>query len=413
MNGKLVIVEALGTGHGLRLLETACRMEVPTVFITTSVDRYSRDVSREVLDSPPPSLRIYSGVDTRDAGAIADSLTRVGRIGGILAPVDRSLSATAQACAKLGLPFLDSDVVGRCADKAAFREACNEAGVAQVRAIAADTVGGALTAAEQLGYPVVVKPATGTASLGVRAASSSDEVTRAAELILSGAEGLSSRVLVEEYLVGPLVSAEVFRRDGQTLLLGLTDRILSAPPTFAELAWTFPLALPPDTSDQIRDVCVRVLDAVGFTQGPAHVELVLTASGPRVVEINPRMAGRGLSYLVSTLSGYDEYALTVAAAIGAPAPAAAAPTTGRYGAEHVVSGPVGTTVGEKDMEIVRNLPGVEFVRLAPGGRNVTPIGDGHYDLGEVLAWGATFAEAQMRARSAAQFLMGRLRPDHP
>jgi S-sulfo-L-cysteine synthase (3-phospho-L-serine-dependent) len=412
MNGELVIVEALGTGHGLRLVETACRIGVPTVFVTTSVDRYQRDVSRGVLDAPPPSLRVVSGVDTRDPVAVADALTtHVDRIGGVLAPVDRSLFATAQACAKLDLPFLDSGVLLRCADKAAFRQACVPAGVAPVRATAVDTVEDALVAAREIGYPVVVKPATGTASLGVRAAGSEEDVARAADAILTGAEGGRSRVLIEEYLVGPLVSAEIFRRDGRTLLLGLTDRVLSVPPTFAEIAWTFPLALPSETTEQIRDLTVRVLDAVGFAQGPAHVELILTASGPRVVEVNPRMAGRGLSYLVSSLSGHDEYALTIAAAIGAPEPAASAPVPGRFGAEHVISGPAGSAVGPADLRIARELPGVEFVRFATAGPGANPIGEGLYDLGEVLAWGQTFAEAQMRARSAAQFLMGRLRPD--
>jgi biotin carboxylase len=409
---SLVIIEAMGTGHGLRLAETATRLEIDTVFVTSGVDRYRYDVRRALLDAPRPGLRIVSGVDTRDAGAIADVIAaHRGPDTAVLAQVDRSLLPTAQACAKLDVRSLAADVVRRCTDKAEFRAVCRAAGLAEVASHRADDVDSAVRHAARIGYPVIVKPARGTASLGVRSALDAEQVAAAAGAILAGAEGQPSAVLLEEYLVGPLVSAECFRHDGRTLLLGLTDRVLSVPPGFAELAWSFPLDLPESTVDAIRRVCVEVLDAVGFSSGPAHVELVLTVAGPRVVEVNPRLAGRGLSYIVSELSGYDEYELTIQAALGAPLPVAKPPRRTGGGAEHAVYGPAGAAVDPAAVAVVDGLPGVEYVRLVPGS-SATAAFDGLVDHGEVLAWGDTVAEAQLRARAAAQFLMGQLRP-HP
>jgi biotin carboxylase len=193
-------------------------------------------------------------------------------------------------------------------------------------------------------------------------------------------------------------------------LLGLTDRVLSVPPGFAELAWSFPVELSAATVEQVRQASADVLDAVGFTSGPAHVELVLTVDGPRVVEINPRMAGRGLSYLISELSGYDEYELTIRAARRESLPGRGRPQRVGGGAEHVVYGPADASVDPRAVEVVRALPGVELVRLVPGG-SAPPAFDGMVDHGEVMAWGATAGEAALHARAAAQFLMGQLRPN--
>jgi biotin carboxylase len=299
----VVIVESLGTGHGLRLVQTACRLGLRTVFVTVGLDRYRYDVDRDVVTHPPTNLTVLTGVDTRSPTAIAEALSASAvKEMSVLAQVDRSLPATADACAALGLRFVPVDVVRRCTDKMEFRAACRGVEAGRVLAHRADTVQEAVRHAYEIGYPVIVKPATGTASLGVRSAMTADQVARAAAAILAGSEGQPSAVLLEEYLAGPLVSAECFRHQGTTLLFGMTDRVLSVPPSFAELAWSFPLDLPEATTDQVARTCTQVLDAVGFDTGPAHVELVLTTDGPRVVEINPRMAGRGLGRVAAAVA---------------------------------------------------------------------------------------------------------------
>ena len=390
-------------------MRAACGLGLETAFVTASPDRYRVDLDHELLTRPPSNLTVLAGVDTRNPAAIARALSAAGGDEtAVLSQVDHSLPATAAACAELGLRFLRPDVVRRCTDKAEFRAACAAAGAESVVARRAESVAEAVRHAQAIGHPVIVKPATGTASLGVRSALTAGEVAQAAEAILAGREGRASAVLVEEYLAGPLVSAECFRHRGTTLLLGLTDRVLSVPPSFAELAWSFPLDLPAATTQRVLATCTRVLDAVGLDDGPAHVELVLTTDGPRVVEVNPRMAGRGASHLVSELAAYDAYELTLLAALGEPLPTARAPRRSGGGAEHVVYGPPDAVVDPAAIGAAQRMPGVDHVRLVPGAM-ASPAFGGMVDHGEVLAWGETPAEAQLRARAAAQFLIGQLR----
>jgi cysteine synthase A len=397
---ELLVVDALSTGSGLHLVDTACRLGLDVAFLVGERRRFAHDLQAGLLADPPANLRVVEGVDTIAAASIAEAIRDHGREGcAVIAQSDRSIAVAAEACEATGRRFLAPDVARRCRDKHAFRRACDRAGVASVRYAAAADEAAVRQAAAMLGLPLVVKPPLGTASLGVRLAASADEAVAAARALWATGGG---PVLLEEYLPGPLVSAELFRHRGTTLRLGLTDRVLSDPPDFAELSWTFPLRLGPAEEEGVFEAAEAALDAVGFDSGPAHVELVLTGRGPRVVELNPRMAGRGLSDMVSGRSAYDVYELTIRAALDMPLPPPRTPAAG-YASEWVVTGSPAGHIPEAAVRAVRALPGVRHVRLVDPARAMYAHA-GLVDLGEVRATGSTFAEAQMRARAGAQAL---------
>jgi biotin carboxylase len=50
----------------------------------------------------------------------------------------------------------------------------------------------------------------------------------------------------------------------------------------------------------------RVLDAVGVRNGPAHVEVMITPAGPRLIEVGARMAGAGQQDLSFTAAGDNQ-----------------------------------------------------------------------------------------------------------
>ena len=53
---------------------------------------------------------------------------------------------------------------------------------------------------------------------------------------------------------------------------------------------------------EATEFAVAALAAIGFDHGLAHVELMMTESGPRLIEVNPRLAGGGMAGLVGELS---------------------------------------------------------------------------------------------------------------
>lgn len=74
---------------------------------------------------------------------------------------------------------------------------------------------------------------------------------------------------------------------------------------------------------------------LGFDRGPTHIELILAEDGPRVVEVNPRMRGRGLSYMTSQLSEWSIHEAVLLEAVGDEPRWQTPPRTG-YAAEHAV-----------------------------------------------------------------------------
>lgn len=401
---RLVVVETLGTGHGLRLLRTACRVGLRTLFVTSGGDRYCDDLDVDLLEHPPPLLGVVAGVDTTDTGAVGRAITPFRDDNpAVISQVDRAQVPAALAAERLGLSsLLGVDVIRQCSDKARFREVLATAGLSRVRTRAATSRVTAVQAAESLGWPLVIKPASGSGSVGVRLARDRTEL----ELALPKWDQGGGPVVLEEYLAGPLVSLEVFRWRNQSVILGLTDRVLSLPPEFAELSWTYPTSLGDGWRCSIEELGDRVLNELGFADGPAHMEFILTADGPRMVEVNPRIAGRGLTALVSSFSGYDEYELTLMRAVGVGRLPSRRPTVG-FGSEHVVTGRPGSAVSAQVAVSAAGLPGVVHIRSVSANRSGESHG-GLLDLGEAQATGDTFAEAQGRARAAAQYVMGLL-----
>ncbi len=108
-------------------------------------------------------------------------------------------------------------------------------------------------------------------------------------------------MLVEQLLDGPEYSAEVLGSQ----LAGLTRKWLGPQPYFVETGHDFPAPLPVAQQALIGDAALAGLRAVGLTSGAAHIELRLTAAGPVIVEINPRLAGGMIPRAVQEATGID------------------------------------------------------------------------------------------------------------
>lgn len=106
--------------------------------------------------------------------------------------------------------------------------------------------------------------------------------------------GRNEQMLVQEYAAGTEYAVDVFTADG---VHSVTDvcryRKIDNDDQMAvydTVDW-----LPPDDAavDELVDYTRRVLDAVGLRFGAAHVELMRTADGPRLIEVNARPHGGG------------------------------------------------------------------------------------------------------------------------
>ena len=124
-------------------------------------------------------------------------------------------------------------------------------------------------------------------------------------------------VLVEEVMQGPEVSVEAMVVEGQSHILSITDKYITPPPYFVELAHCEPSRLDEETQEQIRKVAAQAIKAIGIENAPAHVEIKVTEEGPKIVELAARLGGDFItSKLVPLSTGIDMVGASVLLATG-------------------------------------------------------------------------------------------------
>lgn len=272
------------------------------VFVTCDLGLYLK--GRPVSDT---DLRLAEQVLTPAATTDADQLLAAlapladgPGLDAVLTMSEQHTLAVARTAARLGLPHTAIEAVQLTRDKFRARERLAAAGIPQPRFRLTGSSSEAVAAAAEIGFPVVVKPVDGSASVNVAVAHDSAAVRACAEHVLAlrhyGRSATAARrILVEQYMDGPVVSCETLTAQGRHLILGLTDRQLTPLPHQVELGGCFPADL--DGAEEISAMCRSALDAIGFDFGAAHTEMVLTADGPRIVEVNGRLAGGPMPFV--------------------------------------------------------------------------------------------------------------------
>jgi biotin carboxylase len=113
--------------------------------------------------------------------------------------------------------------------------------------------------------------------------------------------------LVEEYIDGPEYCIEAIVADGVLHTVAVTDKSIGGRTGVLKLAAETPARLSVEDRTAVVNAAADAVLACGLTNGPAHTEVRLTAAGPRLVEVNGRVAGNFLSHMVLATTGVDLY----------------------------------------------------------------------------------------------------------
>ncbi|MGW0908750.1 ATP-grasp domain-containing protein [Streptomyces sp. NPDC002853] len=278
------------------------------------------------------------------------------------------------------------------ADKHAMRDllALNE--LSPVAFESAPTRHDVPAAVERIGPPAVVKPVALAGSRGVFLWQQAND--RAAWTKLVDAYGYEGPFLVEEYLRGPEYSVETLSQDGRHHVVGITEKLLGAPPLFVEVGHVHPAPLPRARERAIEELTLRFLTVCGYRFGPAHTEVIWTPRGPRIVESQARLGGDRIPRLVELAGGLDIEQAIFAGLTGAPVDV---PEPSATAAVRFFLFPPGRVEEVRGLEQVRRLPYVDelTLRLRPGD-TVTAVRDSKGRHGHVIVSGATPEQARSR-----------------
>lgn len=231
----------------------------------------------------------------------------------VISQIEFSVEATAVACHRLDLPFTNVDAVRNARNKSRARRLVAEAGLPTPRHQMVMSAGEAVEAAEELGFPVVLKPVSGTNSmLAYRANDTAEALVAATRAFGSMSrlpqmirEQFSRGMVVEEHLAGELVSAEVGALNGRFYRFMVSGRPRAQENECLELGAFMPADLSVDQREACFSYAEGVCQALGLDLGIFHIELIFTKNGPMLVEANPRLMGGIMPLLYKMNTGKD------------------------------------------------------------------------------------------------------------
>ncbi|MFH9069857.1 ATP-grasp domain-containing protein [Streptomyces alboflavus] len=212
------------------------------------------------------------------------------------------------------VPGATPEETSRFRDKTVMKETVSRAGLRVPRWAPCRTEAQMLAAAEEFGYPVIVKPVRGASSQGVR------EIASAGELRALCAERSLHDLEVEEFVRGEILHVDgVLDAGGKPLFL-CTSRYVSTCLDF-ELQGE-PLGSVLQTDPAVRGRCedfaLKCLTALGLRGSAFHLELFDTGDELVFLEVGARVPGAEVPYVIHDVHGVNLFRLWVDVLLGRP-----------------------------------------------------------------------------------------------
>ncbi|MER9534161.1 acetyl-CoA carboxylase biotin carboxylase subunit family protein [Mesorhizobium sp. M0309] len=230
-------------------------------------------------------------VDTGSLDALireCDRLRVTYGIAGITSATESFYSTVGKLCQHFDLRGPNPVSIERCCDKFAQRKLLAQAGVPIPAYGLAANAAEVESSAAEIGLPVVLKPAVGAGSSGVRLCRTIDEIAEHTTYLLGGKHiwRSSPRILVEEFAQGPHYIVHMMENEP----IGIEAADFGPPPHFVFRHGIFPAPLTDNEYGRIADVSLSCLRALDLGWGPACIDFRWTKRGPVVIEVNPRLS---------------------------------------------------------------------------------------------------------------------------
>ncbi|MDX3669035.1 ATP-grasp domain-containing protein [Streptomyces europaeiscabiei] len=320
---------------------------------------------------------------------------------------------TAAVAEALGLPGMSVDGARNARHKHLTRLTLDGRGVRQPRFAHVSDPTKVEAAVREIGFPCVVKPSDGTASLHVLHLRDEDDLTAyLAELaeVVDYGRGVVRipDILIEEFVTGELISVEsCVLGKGEVVNLGLTDRPLSGFPHFIEMGATYFTGHP--LQYELFAMTTKVLNELGVDFGFIHTEFLLGPDGPVLCEVNGRLIGGIVPSLMQISSGVDAYLEVIRQALG-ERPELPFPGETIAGGQWFGS-PVAGTVESIGFDGLRDLPGFHSaLAYKKPGVEVGRLSKSNFDwIGHIIFTGADRDEVNKRNEEALDAIDLRLK----
>lgn len=309
----LVFVD--GTQAGLHVIHRALDRGFNVSFVRGmginyyQVDGYFRSITSRLLHY----IEIADSFSVEAIVLALDEIASLTPVDAVFGQYDPMMPALARACEVSGYDFPSNAAVLSACNKSKTRLLVGERGLRSVKHRVVHDLQEAREAADEIGFPVVVKPVLGMDSVLSARVDDFQALESALGAIISARDEASTQasvacllrdgVQVEGYLSGQLVSAEIGVRDGVWWRFMLSGRSRARSNDCIEIGAFMPADVDAATAESAYSYAEECCQALGLHRGIFHVEMILTSDGPALVEINPRAMGGAMASMYEQMTG--------------------------------------------------------------------------------------------------------------
>ncbi len=287
-----------------------------------------------------------------------------------------------QFLSSMNIPILgtSAESIDIAEDRERFDALLENFGIRRPRGMAVRTLDEAVSAAEELGYPVLLRPSYVIGGQNMTISRSREKTVDYMNRILAG--GIENPVLVDQYLPGIELEVDVISDGKDVLIPGIMEHIERAGVHSGDSIAVYPpFNLTEKFQDRICDMSEKLALALG-TKGLVNIQYLIFDNELYVIEVNPR-ASRTIPY-ISKVTGVPMVDLASRVMLGEP----------------LKEMGFGTGLYPAPPYCAIKVPVFSFEKLNDAD---SILGPEMKSTGEVLGIGITKAEALFKGLSAAGF----------
>jgi biotin carboxylase len=350
-------------------------------------------------------------VDFADAAAVIKATARIKLDGVLTVSADRAVPVVAAVAEARGLPGIGIETAHLMTNKIAMRARLADAGVPQPRFAALRTISETRRAADEVGFPSVLKPVDSGGQRGIFRVESLDDIhAHLHEALVASPTG---EAILEEFVEGIEMNGIVIARHGEVLPLTLSDR-LRPPGIGFGVGWihVYPATIYGAQLEESERVAAHTVHSLGLRTGIAFPQLIAAPDGRViVVECAARIPGGQMADLVRWSTGVDLVDVQVKMALGEDLPDELVtarfrqPLAIRFLTASPGPLPTGRVKWIGPLDKVLAFPGVVQADVyLQVGETIRPVRLDGDRRGYVIATADTNLEALQRAEAAASLL---------
>ena len=333
----------------------------------------------------------FYNVSTIDVKGVTAAAKDFGADGIMTLASDMPMRSVARAAKELGLAAVSEETAVCATDKGEMIKCFKKHNVPSPWYYIAKNMEEFYAILEKIEYPCIMKPLDNSGSRGIILANNEKELKEGYGYSSSQSRGAG--VIIEEYLTGSEISVEVMVVDGEASVLAVTDKTTTGHPHFVETGHSQQSKFEGSIRKEIEEVAKKAVFSVGIENGPAHVEMMVTDKGPKMIELGARMGGDCITtHLVPLSTGIDMVEATIRVACGEKPNLT--PKFEKGSAIRYFSVPSGKIKAINNVEEARKIEGIKEITFVKNvGDEAVEINSSADRAGFVIAQGETAEEA--------------------